>query len=243
MTGMQRKHPVMKNYFHIAEMIKDMFGSRDHSIIYIQDSLRSANDIYKRGGHVTKKFMDKSFSVLYNNKRFIIDVDPITGKEISPQGNLLDSRPLERLEDFLLLKQKKDLVRVEKHVNDKAYNRTIEKMRSKYTSYIDLGIRRFISVVCIKGLDQSFFKNNDHIISFIEGYNDELKGHIYDSDKNELVKKVISVKPRLISDLRYRGKINKLLPLGIKELDDFIKYIVRKSKEEGLDITEEDFSN
>ena len=240
MTGIQRKHPLMKNLFYIADMLEESFNSVDKKLIYVQSSLRSAIDIYKKGGHVTGKFADRTFSVLFNNKRLIIDKNS-KGELIKSQGTLLDSKPLNRLEDFLLLDQKKDLVRVEKHVNDKAYNREIEKMRSKYTKYVDLGVRRFISVLCDKGLDKKFFKNNQEIVDFIESYNESMTGFDFYSSKNEVVKKQLIVKPRLISDIRNRGKTSKLLPDNVKELNDFIDFIVKKSSEEGLDITKNDF--
>jgi len=47
--------------------------NRDRNIEFIQSSLRSALDIVKYGGHVTKKYKDQKFRLLYDNRREIID--------------------------------------------------------------------------------------------------------------------------------------------------------------------------
>jgi hypothetical protein len=139
------------------------------------------------------------------------------------------------------------LIRKERYVGDKMYNRTIEKMRSKYTKNIDLGIRQFVSLLVVKGYDKNKLNTNQKIIDIIEGYN-KVKQTEYDFDenKNEVVLKPLRVNARLISDLKYRaenkGLIN-FIPRGIKECDNFIKYIVVECNKLNIDIKEEDFYN
>ena len=45
----------------------------DRSIEFLQTTLRSALEISKFGGHVTMKYEDRKFSLLYDNRRFIQD--------------------------------------------------------------------------------------------------------------------------------------------------------------------------
>lgn len=47
--------------------------SENKELEYVQNSLRSAYDIYKDGGHVTMVYSDKIFRLLYDNKRIIVD--------------------------------------------------------------------------------------------------------------------------------------------------------------------------
>ena len=47
--------------------------NEDRSIEFLQTTLRSALEISKFGGHVTMKYEDRKFSLLYDNRRFIQD--------------------------------------------------------------------------------------------------------------------------------------------------------------------------
>jgi len=47
--------------------------NKDRSIEFLQTTLRSALEISKFGGHVTMKYEDCKFSLLYDNRRFIQD--------------------------------------------------------------------------------------------------------------------------------------------------------------------------
>jgi len=53
-------------------------------IEYIQTSLRSASDIYNKGGHVVLVYKDRSFNLDYDNKRCIIE---------NNSSSLLDTKP------------------------------------------------------------------------------------------------------------------------------------------------------
>jgi hypothetical protein len=57
---------------------------RDKRIEYIQTSLRSASDIYNKGGNVVLVYRDKSFNLEYDNKRCIIE---------NNSSSLLDTKP------------------------------------------------------------------------------------------------------------------------------------------------------
>jgi len=50
-----------------------MIYNEDRTIEFLQTTLRSALEISKFGGHVTMKYEDRKFSLLYDNRRFIQD--------------------------------------------------------------------------------------------------------------------------------------------------------------------------
>jgi len=45
---------------------------------FTQSSLRGANEIYKKGGHVTMTFKEQIFRLMFDNRRQIVDFDPKT---------------------------------------------------------------------------------------------------------------------------------------------------------------------
>jgi len=53
---------------------------------FLQTSLTSAIDVIKQGGHVTRKFSDRKFSLLYDNRREILDL-PLIYKLLSNLNN------------------------------------------------------------------------------------------------------------------------------------------------------------
>jgi len=48
-------------------------NNEKRSFEFIQSSLSSASDIYKKGGHVLQVFKDRRFSLDYDNKRRITE--------------------------------------------------------------------------------------------------------------------------------------------------------------------------
>ena len=65
------------------------FGNELRQIEYLQTSLRSAIDIMKQGGHVTRKYRDQRFSLVFDNRREILDQDLIDA--ISKHKSNLDT--------------------------------------------------------------------------------------------------------------------------------------------------------
>jgi hypothetical protein len=57
----------------LLEMFEENIRSTDKFIYFIQNSLRSAIDIFKHGGHVVAKYSDRQFKFAYDNRRRIID--------------------------------------------------------------------------------------------------------------------------------------------------------------------------
>jgi hypothetical protein len=49
-------------------------GLLGKTITFISESLRSAKDLIKHGGHVTMIYRDQSYRVHYDNKRMVVNV-------------------------------------------------------------------------------------------------------------------------------------------------------------------------
>jgi hypothetical protein len=128
--------------------LEKLFNSDDKKFNFIQKSLRGPLDIFKHGGHATAKFMDKSFSVYFNNKRIIIDND--NGEELTYKNNLLDTKPVPNVDFFLMLQSKKDLIRVDKYPGKREFYND-DNLRAVYSEYIDLAVRRFITILYANG--------------------------------------------------------------------------------------------
>jgi hypothetical protein len=70
LTGLQRKS--FNNLNHISYVVKELFNSNNKTLEYISTRLRTASDIFKKGGHVTSILADKSWSIIFDHKRRII---------------------------------------------------------------------------------------------------------------------------------------------------------------------------
>jgi hypothetical protein len=71
LTGLQR-NSFNNNLEHIADVVKDLFNSEDKTLEFISMRLRTASDIFKKGGHVTSILSDKAWSIIFDHKRKII---------------------------------------------------------------------------------------------------------------------------------------------------------------------------
>jgi len=68
-----------QNFAHSQDYLIDLFSNtldfsnNSKDLEYIQTSLRSAVEILKTGGHVTRKYKDQRFSLVFDNRREILD--------------------------------------------------------------------------------------------------------------------------------------------------------------------------
>jgi hypothetical protein len=68
-TGFQNK--VYESREELYKTLESVMKSESRSIEYVQGSLRSATDIYKKGGNVTGKSRDQQFRMHYDNRRLL----------------------------------------------------------------------------------------------------------------------------------------------------------------------------
>jgi hypothetical protein len=94
--------------------------------------LRSPIDIFKQGGHVTRVYTDKTFSLLFDNKRLIDSTNKVN-------NTLLDSNPIENAAHAKFLRTAKTLDKNKKYTQNSHV-----VVNSKYSSYLELGVRNFI---------------------------------------------------------------------------------------------------
>jgi len=74
MTGFQSKGVSMED---LKEMVISSMDSGNLEIHFMQRSLRSAKDIYEKGGTVTPKLEEKTFRLNFDNRRQVVtDVSP-----------------------------------------------------------------------------------------------------------------------------------------------------------------------
>jgi hypothetical protein len=91
-TGIQRG----KYGVNFSDIIIDCFENNTDEILYIQDSLRGANDIYKEGGSVTMKKREQIFRLSHDSRRIIINPE-----NLNTSSNLLFSKPHPGIESGL----------------------------------------------------------------------------------------------------------------------------------------------
>jgi hypothetical protein len=189
--------------------------SEHKTIEYIQSRLRSATDIYKKGGHVTMQNRDQLFRMFFDNRRMLM------GETTIPASTevFIDSLPLQTKSEgenlrFISSLHKKKLYG--------KYTSTGNKV-SKYINNEEIAVRNFLKGLLSEpplfNLTPKSFLNRQGIIDFINNYNTQFKY----GDANFS---------------RYKDRDVKLLKIHkSKETDAFIKYV----KERFLDFDEEAF--
>jgi hypothetical protein len=71
LTGLQR-NSFNRDLNNIAGAVINLFNSDDKTLEYISSRLRTASDIFKKGGHVTSVLADKAWSIIFDHKRKIV---------------------------------------------------------------------------------------------------------------------------------------------------------------------------
>lgn len=158
MSGLQRLS-LGKDAESLELYLKTGLKNPDKKIHFISSRLRSAGDIFKKGGHVTMVYSDQSYSLLYDNKR-----------KITPEANmcagsaLMDSTPLKDITEALVYKN------ISKFASKSTYQTNLpQRTVKKYKSYIELGVRNFIKALFSNelNLDSNAFGSYSELITFI----------------------------------------------------------------------------
>jgi hypothetical protein len=128
MTGFQSK------YYSQSELVKLIVSHMergDLDITYMQQSLRKVNEIYRYGGSVTPSFTEKTFRLLYDNRR-AIDLS------LSDSDSLFLSRPHKNVEEC------KTYRFISKLGSNKYAMGTPFTIVDGKCKYIDIAVRMFI---------------------------------------------------------------------------------------------------
>jgi hypothetical protein len=128
------------------------------TISFASTTLRSAIEIYKKGGHVSMSYRDQDFRVYYNNNR-IIEEPGIDG--------FFNSRPVKSVEEALTQRRYSQITR------GTAYQRnTSLRSNNKYSSNLEIGIRGFLKAVLSgeHGLSLNSFTGYRDLIDFVHKF-------------------------------------------------------------------------
>ena len=153
----------------LVDLFKNVLKSGDKFFEFTRKSLRSAKDIFNKGGHVTAILKDQMFRLFYDNRRRIIEpIEVANSKNVDRSNMLLDSEPL------LNIYQCKTLRFLSKFPITVPFNKNnTNRATTVYKTGIEVGVRNFIKAYY--GVSEKFglrgdeFRNTKEIISFISG--------------------------------------------------------------------------
>lgn len=209
-TGFQRT--IYKDKAELFSIFLDTFKSDAKTLEYIQFRLRSASDIYKKGGHVTPVYRDQLFRMHYDNRRLIIDP---TNNECYTDFNdcLLDSKPV------ITVETASNLRFISKINKTGLYSKQTSagSKNSSYRTYEDLAVRNFIKGLLSTppkfNLNRTELDSYRKIIDFIQAYEPRMKYTVAS-----------------ISALKNRPIKWKSVPRTVQN-EAFIKYVLTKFKD------------
>jgi hypothetical protein len=206
-TGFQSRNYSLNE---LETQFREVLGRDDKTMEFAQTSFRSALDIYKGGGHVTKVYKDQVFRLMFDNRRIIQDSG--LGK-IDASKVLLDSKPVPDAETSRSLRA------MSKMYKQRTYNKESSiRSGNKYKDYTELAVRNFIKGLLSKPVMYNLegtLNSYTEIIEFIKEYDNNIK-----------------VSKQSISNLKNRKMIFKSVP-RTKDTLRFVEYV--KSKIERFD--------
>jgi hypothetical protein len=171
------------------------------TISFASTSLRSAIDIYKKGGHVTMSYRDQDFRVLYNNNRIVIEGEG---------EGFLSTRPVESIEEALTLRRYSQLVR------STPYQKTTSMGSiNKYTSNLEIGVRTFLRDVLNSknGLSMSSFSGYRELIDYV---------HEWVLSSGYKLKRALT--SSYVSQLKMRSANKVIKPYGLPRVSSIISF-------------------
>jgi hypothetical protein len=159
-------------YFDKRELfgvLESVMKSDAKVIEYQQSSLRSASEIYKKGGHVTMKYRDQLFRMHFDNRRVLAWETSIpSGQEV-----LIDSTPI------TTVKEGENLRFIGSLVKKKLYGKYTSSVgKSKYSSSLELVVRSFVKGAVSTPPDFNLpecFDTGVKLMDFVKSYNPEIK--------------------------------------------------------------------
>jgi hypothetical protein len=194
-TGFQR---YIYNKSDMLQIFTNVLKTETKTIEYIQSRLRSATDIFKRGGHVTKVYRDQQFRLQFDNKRILNSTDFCTG--------LIDSTPLPSVKHGENLRYMSKLPKLKQYSK---FSGSISD--NKYKNMVDIGIRNFIkgllTTTPLFNLHQGDIGGYQEIIDFVKGFDSSTK-----------------LTPNSLAKLKGRDISVKSIP-RLKEIELFVNYI------------------
>jgi hypothetical protein len=181
-------------------VFNETLKSESKTIEFVQSRLRSATDVFKYGGHVTKVYRDQQFRMHFDNKRVLA---PDHKGDIA----LIDSTPL------LSVKHGENLRYISKLPKLKQYSKFASgsKIETKYKNVEDLAIKAFIKGLLLPhpmfNLHRQNLTNYQSIVDFVLKYNPDSR-----------------LTPNHIAVLKNRSIKIKSVP-RLKQTESFVRYL------------------
>lgn len=153
----------------LVNLFKGILSSKEKLFEFSRMSLRSAKDIFDKGGHVTKVIKDQTFRLFFDNRRDVIFPAELKAKiKHNLSKNLLDSNPLRDTNHC------KTLRFISKFPITVPFNKNnTNRAQTKYKHDYELVVRNFIKAYYSKnekfGLKGTEFKTIQNLIDFIYG--------------------------------------------------------------------------
>lgn len=221
-TGFQRN---LFNLNEIEELFENTMNSNNKEIVYINHRLRSALEIFKKGGHVTSVYKDQVFRLVFDNRRKIIQPVELEGgleSELVNKSILLDSHPVEDINQAKLYRY---LGKLNKSTVYQKNSSIGDSYKNTYVNKTDIAIRNFVRGL-LNGefnLDNKYFKNYSEICSFINNYKHHIES-IERSPEERLKSKFLLITPNIVAQLKRRSVIPKVL-INNESTEKFIDYV------------------
>jgi hypothetical protein len=153
----------------LVNLFKGILSSKEKLFEFSRKSLRSAKDIFDKGGHVTKVIKDQTFRLFYDNRRVINYPADLKAKYLhNLSKTLLDSNPLRDVNHC------KTLRFISKFPITVPFNKNnTNRAQTKYKNDFELVVRNFIKAYYSKnekfGLKGTEFRRIQDLIDFIHG--------------------------------------------------------------------------
>jgi hypothetical protein len=179
----------------LVNLFKSILSSKEKLFEFSRKSLRSAKDIFDKGGHVTKVIKDQTFRLFFDNRREMIFPADLKAKfQHNLSKILLDGNPLRDVN------QCKTLRFISKFPITVPFNKNnTNRAQTKYKNDYELVIRNFIKAYFSKnekfGLKGTEFVTINDLIKFIHGI----------SSTNQI--KSLKISKQSVSNLKNRRMI------------------------------------
>lgn len=159
MTGYQAKN---KNWEELHSLVNDNLKTSTKSLYFMRETLRAANDIYKKGGQVAIKHNEQKYSFVFDNKRQIVlpdyDLltkitkrDPFTGVTyFDLSKTILQTKPWRNSESLLTSRF------ISKRLSVKIY------ARNDYAGNLLLPLNNTLDL-CVRSLLRWYLKNKESL--------------------------------------------------------------------------------
>ena len=205
-TGFQ--HQVYKSKKHMLDGMLDLIKSEHKTMEFTQSRLRSAADVYNKGGHVTMQYRDQIFRMHYDNRRVLNWNTTIP----SSVECLVDSIPLETVT------QGKNLRFIGRMSKTKLYGKYTSEGRGKSKTKEDMIVRYFIYGLLSQPpkfkLNRNELKSYQLIAEFLHSFNPQLK-----------------ISASGLAKLKYRINKNELKCIPVQksyQSEEFVKYVQQR---------------